>query len=98
MSRTKKYWFTTGSGRIELRMTMAQAQSASHPGPCDSDVMELSKVPAIAEQLNAIDPKLLASELREHGAWDEDELANHAENIQRLLWIAASDIVEESRQ
>jgi hypothetical protein len=50
-------WFSTSSGRIELKMTLDQARSASHQGQCDSDVRDLSKVPAIARQLAKIDPK-----------------------------------------
>ena len=85
-------WYSTGSGRIELKMTMAQAESCSHPGQCDREVRELSELPVIARQLRKIDPALLASELREFGAWDSAELADHAQNLQRLLWIAAGDI------
>jgi hypothetical protein len=81
---------------FELKMTLAQARSASHQGQCDEDVRELSKVPAIARQLAKIEPATLAKELDEFGAWDENELADHQQNIQRLLWIAAGDIVEEN--
>jgi len=90
-------WFTSGSGRIELKMTMAQAQGASHQGQCDDDVKALSQVPAIARQLRKIAPETLRNELREYGAWDAGELADHEQNLQRLLWLAAGDIVEESR-
>lgn len=85
------YW-TTGSGRIELQMTKAQAERAHHQGPCDADVMELSREGRIVRQLGAIDPELLKAELREYGAWDAEELADHEQNLQRLLWIAAGDI------
>ena len=87
-------WFSTGSGKIELQMTLEQARSASHQGQCDNDVRDLSKVPAIARQLAKIDPAILRDELREDGAWDENELADHDQNLQRLLWLAAGDIVD----
>ena len=87
-------WFSTGSGKIELQMTLEQARSASHQGQCDNDVRDLSKVPAIARQLAKIDPAILRDELREYGAWDENELADHDQNLQRLLWLAAGDIVD----
>lgn len=87
-------WFTSGSGKIELQMTKAQAASASHQGRCDEDVRELSKVPAIARQLVKIDPQVLQDELREYGAWDAEELADHDQNLQRLLWLAAGDITD----
>ena len=85
-------WWSTGSGRIELQMTKRMAQSAAHPGPCDADVRELSDHPKIKRQLARIDPATLRGELREYGAWDTADLADHAQNLQRLLWIAAGDI------
>ena len=85
------YW-TDSSGRIELKMTKREAQSASHIGQCDADVLALSQRPAIARQLAKIDPAQLRDTLREYGAWDDEELADHAQNLQRVLWIAAGDI------
>jgi folate-binding Fe-S cluster repair protein YgfZ len=79
-------------------MTLAQAQSVSHQGKCDQDVIELMKVPAIARQLAKINPETLAKELREYGAWDAEQLANHQDNLQRLVWIAGCDIKEEHAQ
>ena len=92
----EQLWFSSSSGRIELTMTLEQAQSGSHQGQCDDDVLALSKVPEIAAQLEAIEPKLLAAELKEYGAWDADELADHEQNIIRLLWLACGDITEET--
>jgi hypothetical protein len=80
----------------QLRMTLDQARTASHSGSCDDDVKWLSQRPHIANQLDAIDPALLADELREYGAWDETELADHDQNLQRLVWIAAGDIVDNA--
>ena len=76
-------------------MTMEQAESASHSGDCDEDTRELSKVPAIAEQLAKIDPSVLSAELKEYGAWDAEELSDHDQNLQRILWLAAGDITEQ---
>jgi hypothetical protein len=91
----KLLWYTSGSGRIELQMTMEQAESASHQGDCDDDTRELSKVPAIAEQLAKIDPAVLSAELKEYGAWYAEELADHEQNLQRILWLASGDIAEQ---
>jgi len=87
-------WYTSSSGQIELQITRAQAAACSHPGPCDADVLELSRAPAIARQLRKIPADVLAAELREVGAWDSVELADHAQNLQRLLWISCGDIDE----
>jgi hypothetical protein len=87
------YW-TTGSGRIELQMTKNEAANCAHSGQCDNDVMALSKQRKIQKQLDKIPPELLAEELKEYGAWDSEELADHEQNKQRILWLAANDIME----
>lgn len=85
-------WFTSSSGAIELQMSLREAESASHQGQCDDDVAALARVPHIAAQLADIDPEDLRHELKEYGAWDETELADHAQNLQRILWLAAGEI------
>jgi hypothetical protein len=89
-----KYW-TCGSGRIELQISLEDAEGCSHAGQCDDDVMALSQTPSIAAQLAKIDPQTLADELGEYGAWDDDELTDHAQNLQRILWLACCDIAED---
>ena len=88
-------WWSESLGRIELQITLKQAQSCSHQGQCDDDVAALRKVPAIKRQLDKLDPKLVADCLREYGAWDDKELADHDQNLTRLLWCACCDIAEE---
>ena len=80
--------------RFDIQMTKAQAQSASHPGPCDADVEELIKVPEIRRQLAKLEPAKLAEELKEYGAWDDEELADNEQNKRRIIWIAAGNIAE----
>lgn len=84
-------WFTTGSGRIELNLTKAQALRGSHAGMCDADIRELRRIPAICRQLAKIKPALLAAELREYADWDTFD---HEDNLDRLLWIACGDIAD----
>ena len=91
----EKLWYTSGSGRIEIQMTLEQAQSGSHQGQCDEDVFALSRVPEIKEQLDAISPQILSEELKEYGAWDETERQDHVQNLQRVLWLACGDIVDK---
>lgn len=88
------HWFTSTCGRVELCMALAQAQSVAGAGQQDDNVRALSEVPGIAEQLAAIDPGALSLELREYGAWDAEELEDHAQNLQRVLWLAGCDIAE----
>lgn len=89
-------WWTESLGRIELQITRRQAESCSHPGPCDNDVARLREEPAIKNQLAKLPPELVAECLSEYGAWDEEELADHDANLNRLLWVACCDITEES--
>lgn len=91
-------WIAPSSGRFEIVMTLEQAESASHAGQCDADVRALSKAPEIAAQVAAIDPAVLRAELGEYGAWTEDDLADHEANVQRVIWLAAGDIVDEARE
>ena len=88
-------WWSEFLGRIELQIAREDAESASHPGPCDADVARLRDVPYIREQLDRLPPALVAECLREYGAWDAEELADHDANLDRLLWIACCDISEE---
>ena len=85
-------WYSSSCGRIGLQITKAQAASASHMGQCDADVMALSKVPRIARQLAKINPEVLSAELFGYGAWGMEDLADHATNLQRLLWLACAFI------
>ena len=78
-----------------LEMSIDEARSASHQGPCDEDVRALSEVEHIARQLDAIGADEIREEIGEIGAWDEEDLKDDDENRQRLLWIACGHIVEE---
>jgi hypothetical protein len=86
--------WSSSNGRIELNLTMEQAGKGYHQGQCDFDIDELMQCPAIINQLKALKPALVRDELKEYGAWDSDELANHADNLTRLLWIACGDLIE----
>lgn len=88
-----KEWLS-GCGRVFLRMEEGQAHAAHHPGPCDDDVRTLSNDTDMGGQLDALDPVMCREVLREYGAWNETELQDHAQNLQRLLWLAAGDIVD----
>lgn len=71
-------------------MPDACVTDCSHQGNCDEDTE------AWAGKLNLdIEPKLLREELAEYGAWVDDELLNHEENIRRIIWIAACNIKDE---
>lgn len=96
MRETDKILWTCSSGRIELQIKLEDAENCSHSGRCDEDVEALLKVPYIVKQLAKLDPELVRKELREYGAWDDEELADHEVNLSRLLWIACGDVREEN--
>jgi hypothetical protein len=78
-----------------IEMTQEQAESASHPGPCDNDVAYLLTLPEIQSQLAEISSEDLVSELFEYGAWDSEELSERDDNEARIIWIAAGSISYE---
>jgi len=82
--------------RFEIKMTKAQAESASHSGDCDLDVKALLCNSLIKRQLAEISAESIAAELKEYGAWDETELKDIKQNEARIIWIAAGNIVEEN--
>ena len=88
--------YFSDSGHIELKLTLEQAESVSHSGQCDDDVKYLSEVPDVKKQLEALDAGALAKDLSEYGAWDAEELTDHTQNLQRILWLAGGDITENS--
>jgi hypothetical protein len=89
-----EFW-TCGTGRIELQIPLRDALAIHKPGPANAAVLALSQRPTMRDQLSKIKPNVLRAELREYGAWDDAELKDHAQNQQRLLWIAACDVAEE---
>lgn len=78
--------------RFEISMTKKDAAVMSHQGDCDADVS--AALPRFRRQLERIGADKIRDELREYGAWDEKELADDTENMERILWLAAGDIRE----
>ena len=87
----------TNFERFELTMTLAQAESCSHPGDCEPDVRMLMEHPLIKRQRKRIDPELIREELSEYGAWSDEELADDDMSWVRILWIGANDIKDMKR-
>ena len=92
-----QYW-TDSSGRLKLQLSGDQTARGYHSGPCDLDIQALVQDPDISRQLLAFDPAVVAAALKEYGAWDSQELANHTDNLERLLWIACGDLVDQQFQ
>ena len=78
---------------IEVRITRECARECSHQGECDEDVEGWVK--QLRKKMNRLTPELVRACLKPYGAWDEDELADHEQNLRRLLWLAAGQVKEE---
>lgn len=81
---------------IELELTEEVVNLICHSGDNTEDVKRCLELPEIAEQINKLDPKKIATELKEYGAWDDNELQNEQDNKERILWVGAWNIFDES--
>lgn len=86
--------FTIETGRIYTAKDIPAwhrtlLMSCHHSGACDQDVKEAAPYFAVNN------PDALRDWLKEFGAWDQAELSNDADNLNRLLWLAAGDLHEQ---
>lgn len=81
--------------RFSIDMTLEQAQSVSHSGDCEPNVLELLKDPEIQAQLETISPETLSEELRGYGTWEEEDRLDLQTNRERIVWLAGGSIVDE---
>ena len=80
----------------ELEISLRVANDCSVSGDCEPMVLDAMKLPEIKAQLDEIDPKKLIQELAEYGAWEENELSNHQDNLIKIVWIACGQISDEN--
>ena len=78
--------------RFVLELPADVVDACSHSGPVDDDVAWALLRDDVSAELDRIDPKDLRAELKEYGAWDDEELSDHEQNRARILWIAAGNI------
>lgn len=81
--------------RFELPMPDNAVGDCSHSGSCDLDVAHWSRN---IERPASITPEALRAELREYGAWDAEELQDDAANWERIIWIAAGNLQDETHK
>lgn len=90
------YW--ASFNRFEMRIPGEAVMDCSHSGACDLDVAHWA--PLVAKQVEADGfslrptPDKVREELKEYGAWSDEELMDDEANWQRIVWIAANDISE----
>lgn len=83
---------TASFNRFSFDMPLEAVEDCSHSGACDSDVEHWAKE---IERPSEITPELLASELKECGAWNADELADDPANWRRIIWLAAGNLKDD---
>jgi hypothetical protein len=79
--------------RFDIAMPIDAVSECSHQGDCGPDVEEWAKKIERPEECTV---DALREELREYGAWDDEQLSDDAANWERIVWIAAGDIQERS--
>lgn len=86
--------FATFNYIREIELSDEVAQMCAHQGRCDEDVEQAMLLPEVKEQLEAIDKEQLVKELYDYGAWSDEELQDHQQNLMRILWIASGNILD----
>ena len=77
-----------------LNITKSVANECSQSGDNEYSVNYYMNLPKYKKQLLKLDKEQVRKELNDLGAWDDNELENHNDNLQRLFWISCSNIVE----
>lgn len=75
--------------RFAIEMSDEAVDACSHSGDCEADVK--FHAPNIIRTPD-ITPELLATELKDYGAWTDEELKDDAQNWIRAVWIGAGMI------
>ena len=75
-----------------LNITKAVANECSRSGNNEYSVNYYMNLPKYKKQLLKLDKEQVRKELNDLGAWEDDELENHEDNLQRLFWLACGNI------
>ena len=90
-----KTWDQCNGNDIRIDMTEEVVNSMPRIGNCEEATLTISQLPEIKEQTDEWGKDNLREELMEYGAWDDEELKDHAQNIQRMLWMICGDLLDE---
>jgi hypothetical protein len=80
--------------RFSLQVPQHIVDAVPDRGPADDAIGFHVYNSTIIDQLDSIGADRIRAELRQWGAWDDDELAHERENRERLLWLAVMNIKE----
>ena len=88
--------FNSSNYGNDLRITLQDALFCSQSGDMEQNVLMTIKKPYLNKQLEGLNPEKLAKELKDFGAWDNEELKDHQQNIIRWFWSSCCDISERN--
>ena len=77
-----------------LNITKAVANECSRSGNNEYSVNYYMNLPKYKKQLLKLDKEQVRNELNDLGAWEDEELKNHEDNLQRLFWLACGNIMD----
>jgi hypothetical protein len=96
---TSLYW--ASFNHLEMRIPGQAVIDCAQSGSNDEAVSYWA--PIVKQQCekdrfhNMPTPESVRAELKEYGAWDEEELSDDAANWERLVWCACWNIAEEEK-
>lgn len=98
LNQSKLYW--ASFNRFEFRLSGAAVTDICRSGSNDEAVDywkdKVMEQVATDDFPNKPTPDSIREELKEYGAWDDEELADNDANWQRLVWVAAWNIFDDA--
>jgi len=85
------YFYYIGSIELPIEIWMMVPQI----GAAEGSISAVRALPEVIAELSEINAEALRNELKDYGTWEESQLADHNENLNRILWIAALEIQDE---
>lgn len=89
-----KTWIGGDNGDLELELTEEQFMSIPRGQDCSPEVKIIRQDPKVEEQLKRMSVESVKTYLFHFCCWEDDELNDHEENLDRLVWLACEDIRE----
>jgi hypothetical protein len=89
------YFLSSSCGRVEVVVPGQAILDLSASGPVD-DAAEYWSQEGRTWGWGDVDPRDVARDLAEYGAWDEEDLKDEDLNRERFLWTAACSVAEEA--
>ena len=77
-----------------LNITKAVVNECSRSGDNEYSVNYYMNLPKYKKQLLKLDKEQVRQELNDLGAWEDEELENHEDNLKRLFWVSCGNIAD----